>query len=565
MDSMSSYEPSVQTYGDARAVRTLLVGVTAETAITILHFAHGARTYDDPGRLHVVAPALAALALVVAATVLFRRRPGRLTLAAVVLVTAVPFVGVFGLFHGGFGHVLKLAAFVAGGSRQTLARVFGSPDYAFPDDVAFELTGVLGFVASAFVAWQLVRLMRAAHRTPREGSAPAAPSSPQGSSAPRPDAGAHQIMGLALRMLFDAPFKSLGTLVGVVVSVFLMAQQTSLLTGILGRVTSFVSGTGVDVWIASPATESTDATDTIPASKVGAAASTPGVAWAAPIVQGVGKVTRPDGVRENVKVLGVEAPRYAGLPRSLAPGTTPASLRASGRVLLNWNDRPTFASAQPGDRVEIDGKAAVVAGFFQGMDPHSPYYYLFANIDDARALTDFPQDRVTYVAVGVAPGQRAEEVKARLEARIPDVLVKTRAELSAMEERYFLVRSPVGLVFGMGSLVAAFIGAAIVAVTLYSTAIDRARDYGTLKAIGARRRDILQLLLVQAWLFAAAGYLVGMSAFFVVRQHYPALPMVAPPKIVLGVAAAALASCTLASLAAIRRVLQLDPALVFRS
>ena len=29
---------------------------------------------------------------------------------------------------------------------------------------------------------------------------------------------------------------------------------------------------------------------------------------------------------------------------------------------------------------------------------------------------------------------------------------------------------------------------AIVAVTLYSTAVDRARDYGTLKAIGARRR-----------------------------------------------------------------------------
>ncbi len=373
------------------------------------------------------------------------------------------------------------------------------------------------------------------------------------------------LTGLALRMLLDAPAKSLGTLIGVVVSVFLMAQQLSLLTGILGRVTSFVSSTGVDVWIASPATESTDATDSIPASKVGAAAGTPGVAWAAPIVQGVGRVTRPDGVREFVKVLGVEAPRYAGLPRALAPGTTAASLRAPGRVLLNWNDRPSFAAAEPGDRVEIEGQAATVAGFFRGMDPHSPYYYVFANLDDARALTAFPQDRVTFVAVGAAPGQTLEALRERLQARIPNVLVKTRSELAAMEERYFLVRTPVGVVFGMGTVVAALVGAAIVAVTLYSTAVDRARDYGTLKAIGARSRDLLWLLLVQAWMFAAVGFVVGIVAFLAVRHLVPALPLVAPPRLILGVAAAALASCTLASLAAIRRVLALDPALVFRS
>ena len=369
---------------------------------------------------------------------------------------------------------------------------------------------------------------------------------------------------LALRLLLDAPVKSAGTLLGVVVSVFLMAQQSSLLLGILGRVTSFVGKAGVDVWVASAATESTDATDTLPASKVGAAAGTPGVAWAAPVVQGVGRVTRPDGVREYVKVLGVEAPRYAGLPRSLAPGTSPAALRASGRVLLNWNNRKTFASAEPGDRVEIDGRAAIVAGFFQGMDPHSPYYYMFANIDDARALTDFPQDRVTYVAIGVAPGHQPTEVRAALQARIPDAIVKTREELSAMEERYFLVRTPVGLVFGIGALFGALIGAAIVAITLYATAVDRARDYGTLKAIGARQRDILQLLLLQAWVFWAAGYVLGMAAFFAIRHHLPELPLVAPPRIVLGVAAASCASCTLASLAAVRRVLSVDPGIVFR-
>jgi hypothetical protein len=41
--------------------------------------------------------------------------------------------------------------------------------------------------------------------------------------------------------------------------------------------------------------------------------------------------------------------------------------------------------------------------------------------------------------------------------------------------------------------------------------------------------------------------------------------MVAPHLLVAGVGLAALVSCTLASLVAIRRVLSLDPAMVFRS
>lgn len=136
--------------------------------------------------------------------------------------------------------------------------------------------------------------------------------------------------------------------------------------------------------------------------------------------------------------------------------------------------------------------------------------------------------------------------------------------MSDLEKRYFLVRTPVGVVFGMGSLVAAVIGAAIVAVTMYSTAVDRSRDYGTLKAIGARQRDILALLLIQALLFAVVGYVLGLCAFLVIRHWLPQLPMVVQPRLLLGVGVASILSCVLASLAAVRRVLSLDPGIVFR-
>jgi len=373
-----------------------------------------------------------------------------------------------------------------------------------------------------------------------------------------------RLVRLALQMLVDVPFKSLGTLLGVFVSSFLMLQEMSTLEGLLMRVSAAPDTANVDVWIGSAATESIGATDSVPASRVGAAAGTPGVAWAAPIVLGSGRVTRPDGVRECVSVLGVQAPRYAGLPGKLAAGTTRAALRGSARIFLNDNDRPSFGHAQVGDRIEINGHAGVVSGFFEGMDPHAPCFYIYTNIDEARSMTGFSEDRVTFVALGLKPGARFEDVKSRLSARIPDVTIFSRKELHDAEIRYFLVRTPAGVFFGVGVAVAALVGGLFVAVTLYSMVIDRTRDYGMLKAVGAKSGDLMRLLLIQAWTFAIAGYLIGVTGFLIMRGVVVSLRMAITPQILVSVALVSLVTCTLASLAAVRRVLTLDPALVFR-
>jgi putative ABC transport system permease protein len=369
---------------------------------------------------------------------------------------------------------------------------------------------------------------------------------------------------LAIQMLLDVPFKSLGTLIGVFVSAFLMLQELSTLEGILARVSAVPDTADVDLWVASTATESIGATDSVPTSRVGAAASTPGIAWAEPIVLGQGRVTRPDGVRECVSVLGVKAPRYAGLPRRLAPGTARSGLRGSARIFLNDNDRPSFGAAQPGDRIEINGRAGIVSGFFEGMDPHAPCFYVYANIDDARSMTQFPEDRVTFVAIGLMPNARPSDVKQRLAARIPDVKIFTRQDLHDAEVRYFLVRTPAGVFFAVGVAVAALVGGLFVAVTLYSMVLDRLRDYGMLKAIGARNRDLMQILVIQSWAFALVGYILGVACFYAARAGLSSLRMVVTPSILVAVAIASLATCTLASVAAIRRVLTLDAATVFR-
>ena len=80
------------------------------------------------------------------------------------------------------------------------------------------------------------------------------------------------MLRLALAQLLDAPSKSAGTLVGVLVSVFLMAQQMAILLGILGRVAAFADGTTADLWITSVATENADLTESLPMVRVAEAA-----------------------------------------------------------------------------------------------------------------------------------------------------------------------------------------------------------------------------------------------------------------------------------------------------
>ena len=47
----------------------------------------------------------------------------------------------------------------------------------------------------------------------------------------------------------------------------------------------------------------------------------------------------------------------------------------------------------------------------------------------------------------------------------------------------------------------------IIGLTLYSSALDRIKDYGTLKAMGATNGYVRNLILLQAFMFALLGFL----------------------------------------------------------
>jgi hypothetical protein len=73
----------------------------------------------------------------------------------------------FGLFEGLYNHVVKDVLYFGGATTGLMMRLFPPPTYEMPNDMFFELTGILQVVPAAFAAWYLHRMMNRRGKSPR--------------------------------------------------------------------------------------------------------------------------------------------------------------------------------------------------------------------------------------------------------------------------------------------------------------------------------------------------------------------------------------------------------------
>ncbi len=71
-----------------------------------------------------------------------------------------------------------------------------------------------------------------------------------------------------------------------------------------------------------------------------------------------------------------------------------------------------------------------------------------------------------------------------------------------------------GMSFGTLVVFAMISGFFIIGLTLYSSALDRVKDYGTLKAIGANNKYVNKLLIMQAFMYAIIGFSIAFLLLF---------------------------------------------------
>ncbi len=369
---------------------------------------------------------------------------------------------------------------------------------------------------------------------------------------------------IALRFLLYDPAKALGALAGVVLSTFLVAQQAGTFLFLTGLMTSVVDGAEADLWVTAPETANANQLRSFDVRRMWGVASVPGVERARPLVVGSAQALFADGTAAPVLLVGSDPPDFPGGPRHLVAGSR-AELLRDGGVTVDIFERENLGDARLGDRFELRGTQAFVAAEavasrgFGGL-------YMFTTTERARSLGRVPLDRVSAVLVELRPGADPASVQEAIHRTVPGVRAWTPEGLAGATRRTVLASSGIG--FSVGSLIffGVLSGFVIVGLTMYSGALDRIRDFGTMKAIGAGTGQVAGIVVRQAAIHAGAGFALGMLLTEAFRRGVASSGVLFTfsPALLLAFFGLVVLIALGGSLLAVRRLARLDPASVFR-
>lgn len=319
----------------------------------------------------------------------------------------------------------------------------------------------------------------------------------------------------ALQFIRFDKAKAIGALLGIVISLFLIGQQSGIFLYLTGAMSSLVDNTAADLWVVDSRTTNVNALAPFDLRILREVASLPGVRRAAPVVIAGGAASFADGTTAGVQLIGSEAPGFRAGPRTLVQGRYD-ELIPDGAVSFDRFDSKALGGAQVGSVFEIGGKRAYLATMSEGLRGFGAVY-LYTTLERARYLANISTNKVSAVLVDVQPGADPARVRDLINGSIYGVRAWRPADFSLATKKTVIGTTGIATSFGTLIVFAVIAGFFIIGLTLYSTATDRIRDYGTLKAIGASNGYVARLILLQAVLFALFGFAIGYGFIEVFR------------------------------------------------
>jgi putative ABC transport system permease protein len=355
---------------------------------------------------------------------------------------------------------------------------------------------------------------------------------------------------LARRLLFRNRGGFFVTVAGVAATVSLLLFLFAVHAGVKDGSTRYVRTANVDVWIAQKGSDNIlKSSSFLPASLAKRVERIDGVEAASPLVRVISKAEIRGKLSSTLFLFGFDPATRLG-----APEGAPALQR--GEIVLDASFARKYA-LRTGDTIAIQRRPFRVAGISEGTNALVSQFG-FVCFDDGAAILGI-RDTASFIVV------RTKNARAIREA-LPDLAVHEAKDFIRYHEEE--MENGVLPVFAAAAIFGAAVGGFIVALMLYSSALERRDDYATLKAIGAGQRYLLRLVVAQSLLVTIAGCIAG--ALFTAAitplllrlvptltlRYSPMFLLVLPAALCIGAAAAA------APLRVLRRIY---PGEVFRA
>lgn len=159
---------------------------------------------------------------------------------------------------------------------------------------------------------------------------------------------------------------------------------------------------------------------------------------------------------------------------------------------------------QIGDRVEVLEKDFTLVGLSQGTSSWMTSFFFVRKVDAEELL--LTPGATSFLLISTSGNADSDAILKRLNS-FSDVNALTKTEMAANDLKLFakVFSAPIKLMVAIAFLV----GTMIVGLIIYSATVERQREYGVLKAIGAHNRVLYRVVISQALFASLAGALFG--------------------------------------------------------
>jgi lipoprotein-releasing system permease protein len=302
------------------------------------------------------------------------------------------------------------------------------------------------------------------------------------------------------------------------------------------------------------------------------AEQTPGVLAVSPMLSGAGFATRADA-RQAISLMGVDAQAYQRIVR-MEKYLKAGRFDVSGTHAVIGVELAKDLGVTVGDKVRLvtmDGRDDLfsVAGIFDIGNRDLNRRWVYTSIKVAQTLLDLPGG-ITLIDLRVANLFDAENIARPLQAQTGlsvESWMQTNAQLlSALKSQSVsnnLIRAFVTVIVAVG-----------IASVLVVSVVQKQKEIGILRAMGASPRRIMSVFLLQGGFYGLIGSALGsalslglLKFFSKITRNADGSALVSPDldmSVVLSTSAMALAVGLLAAALPARRAARLDPVQAIR-
>ena len=386
------------------------------------------------------------------------------------------------------------------------------------------------------------------------------------------------MISVALRMLTGDRTRYLGLLIGVSFAALMITQQAGIFLGLAERTYSFISDTSAPhLWVMDPEVEYIGDVKPVLSMKLYQVRGVDGVDWAVPMYRSWARMRLPSGEVRMCQMVGLDDATLTGGPAEMVVGALD-DLHQPDSVIVEENELAGKFLMKPatpegpkrplmvGDTLELNDHRARLVGTYKA----SPGFFWEPIIYTtySRALTYLPQERrtLTFILVGAKPGEALDRLAARIESST-GLKAYTREQFSRVTAAYIFEKTGILVNFGLAVALGFVIGVLITGQTFYNFTVDNLRHFAALKAMGASNARVVGMVVAQSLSVGAVGYGIGLGFAAFVGHTFlsrSTLSFTMPWQLMVFTALAIGVVCVISAVLSVRRVMVVDPAIVFK-